>query len=220
MVRRWIIALCACAAAVAISYVFIDQPVAYFVHDHLAGYRTVFDLFSRLPKVIGPLVVVCTLVLGVRAMMNRSLPAVPATIVLSSLSLAFSDIVENWLKFAFGRTWPDTWIQNNPSLIRDGVHSFNPFHGGPGFASFPSGHMLATCAILSVFWLRHPRSRPLCAVGIAVVFAGLLGADYHFVSDLIAGAWVGFFVGHLVVTLWDAPHPALGDERPTGPVRK
>lgn len=220
MLKKWVIALPACAVLVVISYVLIDQPVAYFVHDHFGGYRPILDLLSRLPKVIGPVVVACTLVLGVRAMMNRPLPTLATTLVLSGLSLAFSDIVENWLKFAFGRTWPETWVQNNPSLIRDGVHHFNPFHGGPGFASFPSGHMLATCAILSVFWLRLPASRPLCAVMIASVFIGLLGADYHFLSDLIAGGFIGFFVGHLVVALWDVNHRAVPAERPSIPVHK
>ena len=210
MKNRWIIPVCGCCGLVALSYVWMDAPVAYFIHDHLTSFRPAFDAASRLPKVIGPFVVAGTLVLGVRAMMGRSLSAVATTVVLSSLSLAFSDIVENWLKFAFGRTWPETWVQNNPSLIRDGVHHFNPFHGGPGFASFPSGHMLATCALLSVFWVRHPRSRPVCAIGIAAVFVGLLGADYHFLSDLIAGGLVGLFVGHLVVAAWNA-RPRAGD---------
>lgn len=207
MVRSWLVALGVCAAVVALSYGFIDRPVVFFVHDHLAAYRPFFDPVSRLPKVLGPFVVVCTLVAGVRAMMGRPLPPLATSAVLASLSLAFSDIIENWLKYAFGRTWPETWIQNNPSLIRDGVHHFNPFHGGPGFAAFPSGHMLATCAILSVVWLRHPRARPLCAVAIALVFIGLSGADYHFVSDLIAGGFVGFFVGHVVVALWSVHRP-------------
>lgn len=214
MLRNWIVAICACTAVVAISYFVVDQPAAYFAHDHLAAYRNVLDIVSRIPKLIGPIVVVCTLVFGVRALMNRRLPRFGLTIVLSSLSLAFSDIVENWLKYAFGRTWPETWIQNNPSLIRDGVHHFNPFHGGPGFASFPSGHMLATCAILSVFWLRHPSARPVCAIAIAVEFLSLLGADYHFVSDLAAGGFVGFVVGHLVVALWEVHQGPRSDEQP------
>jgi membrane-associated phospholipid phosphatase len=203
MMVRWIIAWCVCGGVLVTSYSWIDAPVAYFVHDSLSAFRPAFDAASRIPKVLGTLVVACTLALGVRVMAGRNLPFAAATIVLSSLSLAFSDIVENWLKFAFGRTWPETWIQNNPSLIRDGVHHFNPFHGGPGFASVPSGHLLATCAIVSVFWLRHPGSRPACVATIAAVFVGLLGADYHFVSDLIAGGIVGFFIGHLVVAIWN-----------------
>ena len=34
------------------------------------------------------------------------------------------------LKWVFGRTWPETWKGNNPSLIADGVYGFHPFHSG------------------------------------------------------------------------------------------
>ena len=31
------------------------------------------------------------------------------------------------LAYAFGRYWPDTWVHDNPSLIRDGAYGFHPF---------------------------------------------------------------------------------------------
>src|SRR5262249_8866837 len=136
---KWSVALLICGACVIISYFFVDRPFAYFAHDELTAYRATFDLVGWLPKVLGPLVMACTLVFGVRAVMGRPLTEIQTAIVLSALSLALSAIVEIWLKFAFGRTWPETWVQDNPSLIRDGVHNFNPFHGGPGFAAFSSG---------------------------------------------------------------------------------
>ncbi|MGA7598812.1 MAG: hypothetical protein WCB23_13315, partial [Pseudolabrys sp.] len=141
-IAKWITALLICGACVTISYFFVDRPFAYFAHDELIAYRANFDLVGRLPNVLGPLVIGWTLIVGVRAVMGQPLTEVQTSIVLSALSLALAAILENWLKFAFGRTWPETWVQNNPSLIRDGVHNFNPFHGGPGFAAFPSGHMV------------------------------------------------------------------------------
>jgi membrane-associated phospholipid phosphatase len=86
-------------------------------------------------------------------------------------------------------------VQDNPSLIRNGVYNFNPFHSGPGFAAFPSGHMVAITAIMSAFWFLYPRLRWVCAICVATVFIGQVGANYHFVSDLIAGGFVGFSVG-------------------------
>jgi hypothetical protein len=59
--------------------------------------------------------------------------------------------------------------------------------GGRFTAGSLSGHVVAICAIMSVFWLRHPRFRLIYAICIATVFIGKLGANYHFVSDLIAG---------------------------------
>ena len=202
-IAKWITALLICGACVTISYFFVDRPFAYFAHDELIAYRANFDLVGRLPNVLGPLVIGWTLIVGVRAVMGQPLTEVQTSIVLSALSLALAAILENWLKFAFGRTWPETWVQNNPSLIRDGVHNFNPFHGGLGFAAFPSGHMVAISAITSAVWFRHPRLRWIYAICITTVFIGELGANYHFVSDLIAGGFVGFSVGLMIISLWE-----------------
>jgi membrane-associated phospholipid phosphatase len=205
----WAAALLICGVLVVISYFWIDRPVAYFVHDELSDYRAIFDLPARLPKTIGPLVAAGTLLVGIRSLMKRPVKGVQVAIVLSALSWALSAVPENWLKFAFGRTWPETWMQDNPSLIRNHVYGFNPFHGGPGYAAFPSGHMVATGAIVSVFWFLHPRSRAICAICIAMVFIGQLGANYHFVSDLIAGGFLGFSVGWLITILWNAAPRSL-----------
>jgi membrane-associated phospholipid phosphatase len=204
----WATGFLICGVLVIILYFWIDRPVTYFVHDELSDYRPIFDLPARLPKVVGPLVATITLIVGVRALMKRPVTGVQVAFVLSALSWAVSAVPESWLKFAFGRTWPETWIQDNPSLIRDHVYGFNPFHGGPGYAAFPSGHMVAIGAIVSVFWFLHPRSRAVCAICIGMVFIGQLGANYHFVSDLIAGGFLGFSVGWLITLLWNAaPRP-------------
>jgi PAP2 superfamily len=148
------------------------------------------------------------------------LTAIQTAIVLSALSLAVSDVPENWLKFAFGRTWPETWVQDNPSLIRDGVHNFNPFHGGPGFAAFPSGHMVAICAIMSVFWVTWARFRPIYAICIGTVFIGELGANYYFVSDLVAGGFLGISVGWVTVALWNVGTHPIGIESAVPPEKR
>ena len=201
---KWTIAFAICGVCVTVSYFLIDGPVAYFAHYELRGYIRVFDLVGRLPKLLSPLIILSTLVLAVRSVLGRSLTEMQTCVVLSALSLAISDILENWLKLAFGRTWPETWVQDNPSFIRDGVYSFNPFHGGQGFAAFPSGHMVAISAIMSVFWFLRPRFRPIYGICIATVFIGQLGANYHFVSDLIAGGFLGFLIGRIIIALWNA----------------
>ena len=213
--RKWAIALTICVLCITVSYYWIDRPVAYFVHNELRGYRDIFDVATRLPKLIGPFVTACTLVLGVRAVTRRRLTEIQTAIVLSALSLAVSDAPENWLKFAFGRTWPETWVQDSPSLIH-----FNPFHGGPGFAAFPSGHMVAICAIMSVFWVMWARFRPIYAICIATVFIGELGANYHFVSDLVAGGFLGFSVAWLIIALWNAGTRPIGVESAVPPEKR
>ena len=85
--------------------------------------------------------------------------------------------------------------QNNPSFIHDSVYGFNFFHGGPGYASFPSGHLSLTCAVMSVLWIAYPKFRALYALVVLAVVVGLVGANYHFLSDIIAGGFVGISTG-------------------------
>ena len=52
--------------------------------------------------------------------------------LLCSLSLIIAEITKAQLKLMFGRTWPDTFVNDNPSFLRDGAYGFNFFHGGRG----------------------------------------------------------------------------------------
>lgn len=100
--------------------------------------------------------------------------------------------------------WPETWVANNPSFIQDDAYGFNLFHGGQGFASFPSGHTAATCALISVLWILYPRLRPHYALAVLAVAIGLISANYHFLSDVIAGGFVGTSTGWMTIALWRA----------------
>jgi membrane-associated phospholipid phosphatase len=212
--QKWSIGFLLTVAAVAGSYVWLDRPIALFVHDQFQH----FDLFRKLtyiPEIITPLVILAFAAVGLHALSGRPLPKLQTVVVLAAASLAVAGAVKDQLKFAFGRTWPETWVRNNPSFIRDGVYGFYPFHGGPGFAAFPSGHTAAICAVMSVLWICYPRFRPLYAVAMASVAVGLIGADFHFLGDVIAGGFLGVLIGWLTVVLWElGQHHVRGNALP------
>jgi membrane-associated phospholipid phosphatase len=137
--------------------------------------------------------------------------------MLAAASLAVADAVKDQLKFAFGRTWPETWVRNNPSFIHDGVFGFYPFHGGPGFAAFPSGHATAVCAVMSVLWLCYPRFRLFYAAAIVAVAVALVVADFHFLGDVIAGGFLGITTGWLTVVLWERGRREVREDAPPQP---
>jgi membrane-associated phospholipid phosphatase len=121
-----------------------------------------------------------------------------------------AESIKNQLKFIFGRLWPETWVLNNPSFIRDGAYEFDLFHGGAGYASFPSGHTSMTCAVISVLCILHPKLRALYLLVVLAITVSLIGANYHFLSDIIAGAFVGISTGWMATALWKV-RPAGGD---------
>jgi membrane-associated phospholipid phosphatase len=199
----WLIWLALTAAFCAVSYQWFDRPIAFFMHRELG--QPFF--LTQLPRIsewlVGAASVVFVL-LGLRGLTGRPLSRLEAVILLCGLSIIVSAALKNELKFVFGRTWPETWINNNPSLIRDGVYGFNFFRPGRAYEAFPSGHTAAVCSAMSVLWLCYRRWRVLCVVVVGLVVIGLIGSDFHFLGDIVAGAFVGASTGWLAVLMWEA----------------
>jgi membrane-associated phospholipid phosphatase len=202
-IQRWLLALLLTALAVAICYLWIDRPLALLVHAH-SEHRESFANLTHIPDLLAPGAAIAFLISGLFALAGKGTSKCVTIIALCSIGLIVSAAVKSELKFMFGRTWPETWVRNNPSFIHDGAYGFNLFHGGPGFASFPSGHTAVTCGVISVLWILYPKFRALYAAVVLAVAIGLIGADYHFLSDVIAGGFVGTSVGWMTVVLWQA----------------
>jgi membrane-associated phospholipid phosphatase len=171
----------------------------YFRHPH----REIFDQLTHIPDPLIPLAVVVFMVLGMKVLYGRSMSNHQAAAFVCSLSVVFAESTKDQLKLIFGRTWPETWLQNNPSFISDGAYGFNLMHGGTAYQSFPSGHMAATCAVISVLWIWYPQLRWLGAIAGIAVGVSLVGANYHFLSDVIAGAFVGITTGWMATAIWN-----------------
>ena len=201
--QRWLIGLVVTAVAAAICYQWVDRPLALLAHAH-AGERETFARFTHIPDPFIPTACVVFVACGLWVFGGRILTRPMTAGVLASISVIVAETIKSGLKFVFGRLWPDTWVQNNPSFIHDGAYGFNFFHGGPGYASFPSGHTTVTCALISVLWLLYPRLRALYALVVLAVAVGLIGANYQFLSDIIAGGFRGTSTGWMTVAIWRA----------------
>ena len=200
--RHWSLGLLGTVIAVMVSYLWLDRPIALFAHAELQRFH-LFEKLTLIPEALTPLAVVAFLLLGLRGLSGRKLSRFQTVMLLSGVSLAVAVIIKDQLKFAFGRTWPETWTRNNLSFIRDGMYGFHPFHGGGGYASFPSGHATMICTVMTVLWICYPRFRPVYALCVAAVAVGLVGANFHFLSDVIAGGFLGLSAGWLGVALWE-----------------
>jgi len=106
-----------------------------------------------------------------------------ATMGIAQLLIAFP------LKLAAGRSRPYT---------EQGTHDFHPLTGGQ---SFPSSHTIQAFALASV--ISEHADRPWVS-GLSYGLAGLVGLSrvehrQHFMSDVVASAVIGTFVGKTVV---------------------
>jgi membrane-associated phospholipid phosphatase len=175
---------------VGLAMAFVDRPIATYSHDvlHRPGWAEWLTKLATLPA---PAAVIGLLAASLTWLLERRLTPAWRLVLAASCATLLATIVLLALKYAFGRTWPDTWIDNNPSWIRNHAFGFVPFHGGPGYASFPSGHTTRMTAPFAVLWQRLPRWRLLWVLPTLLVMIGLLVCDFHWFSDCLAGIWLG-----------------------------
>jgi membrane-associated phospholipid phosphatase len=185
-------------AATALSLAFVDRPLATFAFQHWHGDRPIFAPLTRLVDGVEVLAAAGLICAGVRSARGIALGPRGVTMLRVSLAVFVALGVKDLAKTAFGRTWPETWTCGNPSFITDHVFGFSPFHGGAGYASFPSGHETVVAAFAAALWVLTPRFRWASIAAMLIVAIGLLGADYHWLSDILAGGLLGWLVGVFV----------------------
>jgi membrane-associated phospholipid phosphatase len=191
----WCGSLAVTAAAVVISVVYLDRPIS-----RLAERMLPVGDFTSTPSFFDPLVLLVFGLFLLRRIAARPFGKADVVCLLGAASLILADIVKGELKYLFGRTWPKYEF---PSFIHDGAYGFNPFHPEHAYQSFPSGHVAAVCALLSVLWTFYPRLRPVYALAGVGLAAGLVATNYHFLADVIAGAFLGASIGLLVISAWE-----------------
>lgn len=188
--------------AVAVCYLWVDRPVAFYVHDHAISQYRVFKWLTFPPpwmETWSPLVLAL-------AMLRRAwgpLARWQQTLFVACLSLMVADEFRESLGAMCGRDWPETWHNDNPSLLGSGAYGFHWFVFGDDTGSFPSGHSARILGFASVFWIAFPRSRAACVVVCLPMLLSLVAMDYHFVSDVIAGSVLGGIVGMYAARLGD-----------------
>ncbi len=189
-----LLAIATCAFGVVLCYYFIDRQVAIFVHDHQLAKVTVFHWLTLPPPLVQKWAPVVLLLLAA----SRGLAPWQVwqqTLFLALASVIVADQFRESLGDVCGRYWPETWHDNNPSLIMTGAYGFNPFHLSNDTGSFPSGHSARISGFFSVLWLMMPRGRWVYAVIALPMLMSLVAMNYHFVGDVLAGSMIGSLVG-------------------------
>jgi membrane-associated phospholipid phosphatase len=182
-------AFIACIVLSLLSIAFVDRPVSIWAHT--LNRPAPLEWLTHIIDPFVPAASIALLGIAVATVLGWRLGPLGRIIIALCLAVLIATVIKEELKFLFGRTWPETWVGNNPSWIHDGVYRFEPLHGGKGWAAFPSGHMAIITAPCTVLWIGL----------ILAVAIGLIASDYHFVGDMIAGTFVGWACGIGAVAL-------------------
>jgi membrane-associated phospholipid phosphatase len=192
-VRIWLVSLAVCAAAVALSFARVDVPLALhfwpvgrFLRPLNAAFGAALILASESAVALGLI-----LARVVRGHISRFGEALAIACLASICTYGINSEV---LKPFFGVPMP-------VDVMEGARHAFN-FLMGSADSSFPSGHMILASAFAGVLMRLHRVSVwPLCA--LLVLAAGLLVVGgWHFLSDVIAGTFVGVSAGLLAGEAW------------------
>lgn len=191
VLRTISISLIFCALFVVFSYFYIDRAVAIYNYQSNLYQWPIFRWITYIPGTIDALTPVVIIVLGIKQTITPLRHFERVWWVISQ-NVAACIVIKILLKYLFGRYWPLTWIDHNLSLIRNNAYGFNWLHGNALRAAFPSGHTAVTFAVMVVLWHVYPKWRWLYVTVCVAVMISLIASDYHFVSDVIAGAVLGY----------------------------
>ena len=205
-----------CVVLVVASIIFVDRPLATWVHEHLNGgwllpysvnYQgrqlpvSIFMLMAAPAEALGKAATGGLMIMGIAGIVGWRPRHWGQILLAVCIAVVVAITMKEELKWIFGRTWPESWLQINPSWTRDHVFNFQFFHGWLGRASFPSGHMTIVAAAAAVLWNTCPRMRFINLSVATFVAAGLVFGNYHFLSDVIAGGYLGAAIGLVACAL-------------------
>jgi len=202
--RNWLLALALCVVAVGLCIGFVDRPLAEWLDAHVRH----TEFWAALHLALYPFLLVVLAALffligcGVSMISGRSLRPWTAIPILCSWATMWAVASEIILKRIFGRGWTD------PTFVREHLYGFHFLHGETHWDAFPSGTATVSFAILAVLWILRPRWRVAGTATVVLLSVAVVIGNYHWLSDVIAGGFLGVTIGRGTVALL---HPIIQD---------
>lgn len=187
--------------------IFVDRQLVNFINTHVIPCPALFECLTELPVVIGIFSLGCLAFYCVWRLTIDYFPACLRGInhkfmewieVMGGMGVAalLGFAAKAFLKIVFGRY---SVMVIDPSWIHNRAYGFHFFHMGDAYKSFPSGHTTVMVSMMTVLYLCYPRVRVVPVLLSGLLMVSLMLMNYHFLSDVIAGAFVGGLVGMGVV---------------------
>jgi membrane-associated phospholipid phosphatase len=195
--RRLLLALALCAISILVCISYVDRPAAEFFHAHVRPYA----VWTWLNGLLAPLVVIPVVALlfqfgvGLWLLCGRRLASWTSTPLLFSSGTIWAIAAEFVFKQLFGRGSPD------PTYLANHLYGFRFLHAAEGWRSFPSGTATIALTIAAIACLRLPRWRVTVSILAGLACIAVTITNGHWVSDVIAGMFLGACIGWMTVTI-------------------
>jgi lipid A 4'-phosphatase len=163
-------------------YTQLDEPLAHYFHDSNPVLQRVFRIITQFGEG-GVYLVPLGLVIIASHYSGRARLAWRAGYVFAAVALP--GIIADIAKPVFGRARPAL-------LFQDQIFGFT-WHGAHASQwSFPSGHAVTITALATALYALYPPLWPAYLLVALLVAASRIIIDAHYLSDVIAGAYIGF----------------------------
>jgi membrane-associated phospholipid phosphatase len=193
---RWAIASIMVFILCAISFFFSDMQIAVWIHLHLNPLSNViFQQITRFGQSEWYLVPGFLIFL----LFRKHKPFASRAGLLVFYAVAISGLAADLLKYLFPRARPGIYLDGGSY----GFHIFPLLHGWDhGWNSFPSGHAATAFSAAAAFSILFPRFRFLFYGVAALIAFSRVAVAEHYVSDIIAGAFLGILTTILLHNLF------------------
>ena len=193
VVSIWLLSFAVCVALVGFSFSRVDLPLAAYCARLFpdlgalgAGLGSAVILFGETATVV--------VLVFVRLLRGKLPPYAEALAIACLVSICAHAIDDTVLKLFFGVP--------SPAMVAQGAtHAVHFWKGSPQ-SSFPSGHMALAAAFAGVFMRLYRITIWPLSFLLFVACALLVAGGWHFLSDVIAGTFVGISAGLLAGELW------------------
>ncbi|HET6654779.1 MAG TPA: phosphatase PAP2 family protein [Gammaproteobacteria bacterium] len=176
-------------AATAVAVAWVDLPLAQFVAGSLSQNGAGFVSEMEIPDLLDVFVAIVTVLSWIGYIILRRSHTGERIVCLLQVigtALPFSYTAKDLLKAVFGRVNTRYWLDHPYHF------EFRWLSAGDNFFGFPSGHMAIACAFAFAVMHYYPRLRPLGWLAMSLLGAALIVSEYHFLGDVISGAYIGY----------------------------
>lgn len=193
-IRIWCIGLCITVALAAYSFHHLDVPVAKYCAQGASHIKSLADGLAG-TIIVGGEALVLLLIVALRHV-HGNLPKIVQVLAIACItSICCYALNSAVLKVIFG-------VPNPGEVLNHGaIHAFHWMKGTKD-SSFPSGHMMLAGGWGGVFMYCYPKSVKFLGALVLFGMCLLVVGDWHFISDVLIGAFCGLTAGMIAGELW------------------
>jgi membrane-associated phospholipid phosphatase len=179
------------AVIVALCLWSYDQMLAIYISQFLVKHTKLHKYAADIPDFL--LLIVCiTTAIAFTGYLTRSRKGIynkdTTFLHLTMYAVPATYAAKTLLKYVCGRTTPREWLNKSD------LYGFHWFRGNEMQAAFPSGHMAVFTAMAASLWRFYPRYRVIYVLFLLALAVALIATNYHFLSDVVAGAYLGILI--------------------------